>query len=163
MTSNLTLNSDVLRSLTLISLSPGGAAQAFNPWPYFTPEKVNLLTLFRTKTTEIYTLKAKHITTNRPTKHQGRYTVRTLLIFYVLYDPKISGGVTIHGRDLGAIKKQRFFAKTDFFFRLLKQNVYRIYSIKRHGTYLIFIFFGAALIQGQRLFGGGAYLKLQMR
>ena len=32
---------------------------------------------------------------------------------------------------------------------------YRIYSIKHHGAYLILVFFGAALIQGRRLFGGG--------
>jgi len=35
---------------------------------------------------------------------------------------------------------------------------YRIYSNKHHGAYLIFRVSGAALIRGQRLFEGGAYL-----
>ena len=39
-------------------------------------------------------------------------------------------------------------------------NSYRIYSNKRHGTYLIFRATSAVLIRGQRLFESGAYLKL---
>ena len=37
--------------------------------------------------------------------------------------------------------------------------VYRIYSNKRRGAYLIFRATSAALIRGQRLFEGGAYLN----
>ena len=33
-----------------------------------------------------------------------------------------------------------------------------MYSIKPHGAYLIFLLFGAGLIRGRGLFGGGAYL-----
>ena len=36
---------------------------------------------------------------------------------------------------------------------------YRIYSNKRRGAYFIFRVSSAALIQGWRLFEGGAYLK----
>ena len=32
-----------------------------------------------------------------------------------------------------------------------------MYSIKPHGAYLIFLLFGAGLIRGWGLFGGGAY------
>ena len=40
--------------------------------------------------------------------------------------------------------------------------IYRIYSKKRRGAYLVFVFFGAALIRGRRLFGGGDYLKHEL-
>ena len=36
---------------------------------------------------------------------------------------------------------------------------YRIYSIKPHGAYLIFVRFGKGLIRGRGLSGGGAYLR----
>ena len=36
--------------------------------------------------------------------------------------------------------------------------IYCIYSIKPGRVYLIFVLFGAGLIRGRGLFGGGAYL-----
>ena len=39
-------------------------------------------------------------------------------------------------------------------------HIYRIYSNKRRGAYLIFRATNAALIRGRRLFEGGAYLKI---
>ena len=39
---------------------------------------------------------------------------------------------------------------------------YRIYSIKPHGVYLIFVLFGSGLIRGQGLFEARAF-ALQMR
>ena len=41
---------------------------------------------------------------------------------------------------------------------------YRIYSIKPHGVYLIFVLFGTGLIRrgGGGLFGGRAYLKHEL-
>ena len=39
-------------------------------------------------------------------------------------------------------------------------HIYRIYSNKRRGAYLIFRATSAALIRGRRLFEGGAYLNI---